>query len=48
MYEHNTGKRKNSYTYKLRSIELKFYAEFTDIDLAIETEKRIKKRSKVK
>ena len=46
--EHQTGKFKDSYTNKLRPVELKFYAEFTDINLAIQTEKQIKKWSKAK
>ena len=37
-----------SYTYNRRPIELMFYAEFTDISIAIQTEKQIKKWSKAK
>ena len=48
VHEHKIGKHKDSYTFKLRPLELKFYAEFTDIQLAIETEKQIKKWSKAK
>jgi putative endonuclease len=46
--EHKTGSHADSYTYKRRPVELKFYAEFTDINLAIQTEKQIKKWSKAK
>jgi putative endonuclease len=48
LLEHKTGKHKNSYTYSRRPIELVFYAEFTDISLAISTEKQIKKWSRTK
>jgi putative endonuclease len=46
--EHESGKYKDSYTYKRRPVELVFYAEFTDINLAIVKEKQIKKWSKAK
>ena len=46
--EHKLGKHIESYTYKRRPIELKFYAEFSDISIAIQTEKQIKKWSKAK
>lgn len=46
--EHKTGKHIESYTYKRRPINLEFYAEFTNVDLAIQTEKQIKKWSRVK
>ncbi|NRR91986.1 GIY-YIG nuclease family protein [Winogradskyella undariae] len=46
--EHKTGKHKDSYTYKRRPLSLVYYAEFTDINLAIQTEKQIKKWSRVK
>ena len=46
--EHKLGKHIESYTYKRRPIELMFYAEFTDISIAIQTEKQIKKWSKAK
>ncbi len=48
LLEHKSGTHIDSYTYKRRPIELKFYAEFTDIKLAIQTEKQIKKWSKAK
>ena len=41
--EHQCGKHPESYTYKRRPIQLVFYAEFTDINLAIQSEKQIKK-----
>lgn len=46
--EHQSGKHPNSYTYKRRPISLEFYAEFTNIELAIQTEKQIKKWSRAK
>lgn len=46
--EHKNGKHPNSYTYKRRPIHLEFYAEFTNVDLAIQTEKQIKKWSRSK
>jgi putative endonuclease len=46
--EHKTGKHIDSYTFKRRPLELVFYAEFTDVNLAINTEKQIKKWSKIK
>ncbi|TGV02411.1 GIY-YIG nuclease family protein [Flavivirga rizhaonensis] len=46
--EHKLGKHADSYTYKRRPIRLEFYAEFTNVDLAIQTEKQIKKWSRAK
>ncbi|MEP5253995.1 MAG: GIY-YIG nuclease family protein [Winogradskyella arenosi] len=46
--QHETGKHKESYTYSRRPVQLVFYAEFTDITLAIQTEKQIKKWSRAK
>ena len=46
--EHKSGKHKDSYTYYRRPLELVFYAEFTDVNLAITIEKQIKKWSRVK
>ena len=46
--EHKTGKHKDCYTYSRRPLDLVFYAEFTNVELAIETEKQIKKWSKAK
>ncbi|WP_452221651.1 GIY-YIG nuclease family protein [Lacinutrix salivirga] len=48
LIEHKYGKHPESYTYSRRPIHLKFYAEFTDINIAISTEKQIKKWSKAK
>lgn len=46
--QHQSGKHTDSYTHSRRPIHLAFYAEFTDPSIAIETEKQIKKWSKVK
>ncbi|ULC59362.1 GIY-YIG nuclease family protein [Flaviramulus sp. BrNp1-15] len=46
--EHKTGKHTDSYTYKRRPIILEYYAEFTNVDIAIQTEKQIKKWSRAK
>ncbi|MBO6880846.1 MULTISPECIES: GIY-YIG nuclease family protein [Winogradskyella] len=46
--EHKNGKHIESYTYTRRPIKLVFYAGFTDINLAIQTEKQIKKWSRAK
>lgn len=48
MIEHEIGKYEGGYTSKRRPVELMFYAEFTDINFAIEKEKQIKKWSKAK
>jgi len=48
LHEYETGKHKESYTYDRRPLDLVFYAEFTDITLAIQTEKQIKKWSRAK
>ena len=45
---HESGFYKNSYTSKRLPVEIVFYAEFTEVPLAIEYEKRIKKWSKAK
>ncbi len=46
--EHQAGKHIDSYTYSRRPIKLMFYAEFTEPDFAIKTEKQIKKWSTAK
>ena len=46
--EHQSGTHTDSYTYKRRPINLGFFAEFTNIDIAIQTEKQIKKWSRAK
>jgi putative endonuclease len=48
MIENNTGKHKDSYTFNRKPMTLEFYAEFTNVNIAIETEKQIKKWSKAK
>lgn len=48
IFQHETGFYPDCYTVSRRPIELVFYCEFTDINLAIETEKKLKKWSKVK
>ncbi|RTE51711.1 GIY-YIG nuclease family protein [Arenibacter aquaticus] len=48
IFQHISGAHTDSYTYKRRPISLVFFAEFTDINLAIETEKQIKKWSRAK
>ncbi|NMH87614.1 GIY-YIG nuclease family protein [Flavivirga algicola] len=46
--EHKLGTHIDSHTHKRRPINLEFYAEFTNVDLAIQTEKQIKKWSRIK
>ncbi len=46
--EHHSGSHKNSYTYKRRPVNLVFYTSFTDVNLAILTEKKLKKWSQAK
>jgi putative endonuclease len=46
--EHQEGKHIESYTQTRRPIKLVFYSEFTEVGFAIDTEKQIKKWSKVK
>jgi len=48
IYQHEVGFYPDCYTHKRRPIQLVFYCEFTDIRLAIEKEKQIKKWSKAK
>lgn len=48
LLEHKTGKYQDSYTYKRRPIKLVFYAEFSDINIAVMTEKQIKNWSRSK
>jgi len=48
MFQHNSGFFPDCYTFNKRPLELVFYAEFTDINLAIEKEKQIKKWSRAK
>jgi putative endonuclease len=48
MFKHNSGFYPDCYTFNKRPLELVFYCEFTDINLAIEKEKQIKKWSRAK
>ncbi|MCB0461509.1 MAG: GIY-YIG nuclease family protein [Flavobacteriaceae bacterium] len=48
LIEHQLGKHIDSYTFKRRPINLKFYAEFTNVEIAIQTEKQIKNWSGAK
>ncbi|OMP32453.1 GIY-YIG nuclease family protein [Mangrovimonas sp. DI 80] len=48
LFEHQTGIHPESYTFKRRPVSLVFYAAFTDINLAIASEKQIKKWSRAK
>ncbi len=45
---HQAGTFKGSYTSTRRPVKLSFYCEFTDPNMAIETEKQIKKWSQAK
>lgn len=46
--DHQAGRNRDSYTYSRRPVVLKYYAEFTDVSRAIQTEKQIKKWSNIK
>lgn len=46
--DHQHKKHLNSYTSKRLPVELAFYCTFSEITMAIETEKQIKKWSRVK
>jgi|688.fasta_scaffold930944_1 putative endonuclease len=48
VFQHNVAFYPDCYTASRRPLILVFYAEFTDINLAIEKEKQIKKWSKLK
>ena len=48
LFDHTSGRYIGSYTYNRRPVELVYHAEFTDIRIAIEFEKKIKKWSKAK
>ena len=48
MYQHESAFYPDCYTASRRSLELVFYAEFTNIGFAIDKEKQIKKWSRVK
>jgi putative endonuclease len=46
--QHQQGKYKDSYIFKRKPIELVFYCEFSNVEMAIETEKQLKKWSRIK
>jgi putative endonuclease len=46
--EHQQGKYQESYTHNRRPVELVFYCEFSNVEIAIDTEKQIKKWSRLK
>ena len=48
MFRHEVGYFPDCYTFKRQPLSLVFYCEFTDINLAFEKEKQIKKWSKAK
>ena len=48
IFQHENGFYQTCYTYTRRPVELVFFCEFTDINLAIEKEKQIKKWSQAK
>ncbi|WP_312322425.1 GIY-YIG nuclease family protein [Soonwooa sp.] len=48
LIEHQEGKHFGSYTYTRRPLILVYYCDFTDINLAISFEKKIKKWSQAK
>jgi len=48
VFEHKNGKHQDSYTFSRRPLKLVFFCEFTDINMAIEKEKQIKKCSQAK
>ena len=48
MSRHKSGFYPNCYTFKRRPVELKYYCEFTNVEMAIDCEKQLKKWSKAK
>ncbi len=48
IFQHQNGVFQDSYTSKRRPVELAFYCEFTNVEVAIEKEKQIKKWSRAK
>ena len=48
LIEHQSGKHFGSFTFNRRPVQLMYYAEFSDVNRAIRTEKQIKKWSKAK
>ena len=48
IFQHENGVFQDCYTFNRRPVLLVFYAEFTDITIAIQKEKQIKKWSRAK
>jgi putative endonuclease len=48
IFRHEVGYFSDCYTFKRRPVSLVYYCEFTNINLAFETEKQIKKWSRAK
>ena len=48
MHQHDSGFYLSCYTFKRRPLKLVYYAEFSNIIMAIDTEKQIKKWSRAK
>jgi len=48
LFQHEVGHFPECYTFNRRPVDLVFFCEFTDINLAIEKEKQIKKWSRAK
>lgn len=48
IFDYKIGKHQDSYTFSRRLLKLVFFCEFTDINMAIEKEKQIKKWSRLK
>ena len=48
IFQHESAFYPDCYTANKRPLQLVFYAEFTDIDIAFEKEKQIKKWSRLK
>ncbi len=48
MFQHQDGTFQGSYTSIRKPVELVFYCEFSNVEMAIEKEKQIKKWSRVK
>ncbi len=48
IFEHNTGKHIDSYTFSRRPVKLVYYCEFSNPTIGIEKEKQIKKWSRAK
>ncbi|OZV69229.1 GIY-YIG nuclease family protein [Winogradskyella aurantia] len=48
LLEHQKGQDNSCYTYSRRPVKLVFHAEFTDVNMAISSEKQIKRWSRTK